>query len=90
MRGELPPMWLEQLTIAVVERDFAKIEKLLEEIPALEADELQKVANILNNMTEHFEQKKEVLGASMRQMKKNIDFLNATQAKRAHRIDIKS
>ncbi|MFT7860993.1 MAG: hypothetical protein ABXS93_08650 [Sulfurimonas sp.] len=83
-------MWLDQLTVAVLERNSTEVEKLLENIPALERDEALKAAGLLQNLSEYLTQQRDETALEMRQLKKNIDFLNATEPEAKPKLDIKS
>ena len=84
-------MWLNQLKIAVVQKDVALLGSLLEEIPTLEdAKEIEQARFLLKEATEIVQKLKDDTAASMVQMKKNIDFLNSTKSDKTSKFDITS
>ncbi len=84
-------MWLNQLKIAVVQKDVALLGSLLEEIPTLEdAKEIEQARFLLKEATEIVQKLKDDTAASMVQMKKNIDFLNSTKVDKTSKFDITS
>ena len=84
-------MWLNQLKIAVVQKDVALLGSLLEEIPTLEdAKEIEEARFLLKEATEIVQKLKDDTAASMVQMKKNIDFLNSTKVDKTSKFDITS
>jgi len=84
-------MWLSELKIAVIEKDTDKINSLLDNLPDLKTKEeseeaiylLKEASNILHTL-------KDETASTMRQMKKNIDFLKSTQEKAPSKLDLKS
>jgi len=84
-------MWLKQLKIAVVQKDVELLSSLLEDIPALEdAKDIETAVYLLKEAGNIMQTLKEETKASMVQMKKNIDFLNATTANKTAKFDITS
>ena len=89
MHGERQQVWLNQLKIAIVEQDIPQLESLMDDLPALQKKEdidsalclLQEAITLVSNLRDNTR-------ASMMQMKKNIDFLNATQANKTSKFDI--
>ncbi len=89
MLGEKLRMWLKKLKIAVVQKDTKSLEVLLDDIPTLEdAKEIEKARYLLQEAQKIVQNLKDETGASMAQMKKNIDFLNATTANKPAQFDI--
>ncbi len=84
-------MWLNSLKIAIIEQDTEKMAQLMDTLPQLEKEEDITSALILIS-----EAKKLVVALrddtalSMRQMKKNIDFLESTQRPHTAKLDISS
>lgn len=84
-------MWLNQLKIAIVEKDIDTLNILLEDIPQLEKAEdidsaiclLKEAESLIMNLQNDTE-------IAMKQMKKNIDYLKSTQENKTASIDIKS
>jgi len=84
-------MWLNQLKIAVVQKDIDQIDKLLEDIPTLNnTKEMKEAASLLQEATKIVEKLKDETATSMQQMKKNIDFLNSATANKTAKFDITS
>ncbi|MCK4737710.1 MAG: hypothetical protein KAT10_04050 [Sulfurimonas sp.] len=84
-------MWLSKLKIAIVEKDTDVLDKLLDEVPkftdvadAKEAMYLLREASILIHTL------KDETSSSIKQIKKNIDFLSSTEAPKISKLDIKS
>ena len=84
-------MWLKQLKIAVVQKDVALLSSLLEDVPALEdAKDIETAVYLLKEATDIMQTLQKETKASMIQMKKNMDFLNATTADKTAKFDITS
>jgi len=84
-------MWLKQLKIAVVQKDVALLSSLLEDVPALEdAKDIETAVYLLKEATNIMQTLQKETKASMIQMKKNMDFLNATTADKTAKFDITS
>jgi hypothetical protein len=84
-------MWLNSLKIAIVEKDTEKLNKLLDNLPKLEKkEEIEEAIYLLKGANEMVSNLKDKTSASMKQMKKNMDFLNSTQSANTSRFDIKS
>ncbi len=84
-------MWLKQLKIAVVQKDVDKIEKLLNDLPKLDdAKKIEEALYLLDEATKIVQELKDETAASMVQMKKNIDFLNSTEANKTAKFDVTS
>ena len=84
-------MWLTSLKIAIVEKNTDKINKLLDELPQLEDKaDIEQAIYLLREASELVHTLKDKTSASMKQMKKNIDFLKSTQVQTTNKLDIKS
>jgi len=84
-------MWLANLKIAIIEKNTDKLSKLMEDIPQLEKkEEIDQAIYLLKEATELVQSLQNKTSASMKQMKKNIDFLKSTEHKTSNRLDIKS
>jgi len=84
-------MWLNQLKIAIIEKNVDKLSELMDNLPQLQKqDEIQQAIYLIKEATSLVQGLKDSTGASMAQMKKNINFLNSTQALRSNKFDIKS
>jgi hypothetical protein len=83
-------MWLNQLKIAIVEKNTDKLDKLFNDIPELQTqEEIAQALTLTQEATSLVSNLKNETSLSMKQMKKNIDFLKSTQAPRSSRLDIK-
>jgi hypothetical protein len=84
-------MWLNQLKIAVVQQDVELLNKLIEDIPTFDdGDKIEEALYLLKEATEIVEGLKDETAESMKQMKKNIDFLNSATADKTAKFDITS
>ncbi|WP_297484104.1 hypothetical protein [Sulfurimonas sp.] len=82
-------MWLKKLKIAVIQKDTKSLDVLLDDIPALEdAKEIEEALYLLQEAQKIVQTLKDETASSMLQMKKNIDFLNATTANKTAKFDI--
>jgi len=84
-------MWLNKLKIALIEKNLDNLAALMEDIPQLSGKkEMEEALYLIKSATELVESLKEETATSMKKMKKNINFLKATQAPVMGRLDIKS
>jgi len=84
-------MWLNQLKIAIVEKNTDNLNKLIDDIPTLEdIDDINQAIYLLREASELVHTLKDDTSARMKQMKKNLDFLKATERKKKSTLDIKS
>ena len=84
-------MWLNNLKIAIVEKNTDKINKLLDDLPQLEkADEIEEAIYLLREASELIHTLQDETSHSMRQIKKNLQFLRSTEIPTSKRLDIKS
>ena len=91
MHGERQQMWLNQLKSALVMRDVEKISYLLETKPQnLNVKEMQEVSFLLREAAKIATDLRDETAKTMQQVKKNIDFLNATESKATQKLDITS
>ncbi len=89
--GEKPQMWLIKLKIAVVEKNPDALSKLLEDVPQLESQkEVEEALYLLRAATSLMNKLKDETQASMKQIKKNLDFLRSTDISAPKRLDIRS
>ena len=73
-------MWLKQLKIAIIEKNTNKLNELMDSLPQLEnTEEIEEALYLIKEASELVYTLKDETSVSMRQMKKNIDFLNSTQ-----------
>lgn len=84
-------MWLNELKIAVVEKNIDKINKLMDNLPPLEKkEEIEQAIYLLKEATNLLQGLQDDTQVSMIQMKKNITFLQATERQKTSNLDIKS
>jgi hypothetical protein len=84
-------VWLNQLKVAVVQKDLELLARLLDDIPAFEdAKEIEQAQFLIKEATLLVQKLKDDTAASMVQMKKNIDFLNSTKVDKTSKFDITS
>jgi len=87
--GEKRRMWLNQLKIAIVQKDVELLDSLLQDIPQLQDEkEIESALYLLQEATVLLQTFKEEAASSMQQIKKNLDFLNSTEAKKTAKFDI--
>jgi hypothetical protein len=83
-------MWLKKLKIAVVQKDLESLSALLKNIPTLsDAQEIQEATYLLAQAKSEVASLQEKISNSMKQMKKNIDFLKSTRGPSSNRLDKK-
>ena len=84
-------MWLNNLKIAIVEKNTDKINELLDDLPQLEkAEEIEEAIYLLREASELIHTLQDETSHSMRQIKKNLQFLRSTEIPTSKRLDIKS
>ncbi len=84
-------MWLNKLKIAIIEKDPNALSKLLDDIPQLEdPKEIEEAIYLLKEATVLMNNLKDETKASMKQIKKNLDFLRSTDIPTSKKLDIKS
>ena len=84
-------MWLTSLKVAIVERNTDRLNELMDDIPQLEKEEdIEQAIYLLKEATELVQKLQNETSVSMKQMKKNIDFLKSTQHRTSNRLDIRS
>lgn len=82
-------MWLNQLKVAIVQKDVELLDSLLQDIPQLQDEkEIESALYLLQETTVLLQNLKEEAASSMQQIKKNLDFLNSTEAKKTAKFDI--
>ncbi len=83
-------MWLNNLKIAIIEKDTDKINKLLDNLPELEkAQEIEEAIYLLREASELLHTLKDETSRSMAQIKKNLQFLRSTDIPTSKKLDIK-
>jgi len=90
MRGERAQMWLNKLKIAIIEKNVDLLGELADDIPQLtDAKEIQEAIYLLREASELVHALKDKTSDSMKQIKKNIDFLRSTEIPTSTKLDIK-
>jgi hypothetical protein len=83
-------MWLNDLEIAIIERDAEKIGALMDVTPKFaNAKEIEKGQYLLAEAAKVIYELKEETSGVMQKLKKNIDFLKSTSEKKNSRLDVK-
>ena len=83
-------MWLNKLKIAIIEKNPNALGKLLDDIPQLQSSkEIEEAIYLLKEATSLVESLKDETKASMKQIKKNLDFLRSTDIPTSNKLDIK-
>jgi len=84
-------MWLNELKIAIIEKNTDKLNTLMDSLPELsDAKEINQALHLLKEATSLVEGLRDATEASMIQMKKNIKFLKSTQAPTVSKLDVSS
>lgn len=84
-------MWLANLKIAIIEKNTDKLKELMDDIPQLEEKKnIEEALYLIKEASELVHKLKDETAKSMRQMKKNIDFLKSTEHKTSNRLDVTS
>jgi len=84
-------MWLTNLKIAIIEKDTDKLNKLMDELPQLKKkEEIEQAVYLLKEASELVNILKDETANSMKQIKKNLQFLHSTDTQAPRQLDIKS
>lgn len=84
-------MWLTSIKIAIIEKNTDKLNLLLEESPKFEnKQDIEEAMYLLREASELVHTLKDETATSMKQIKKNLDFLKSTQNPAPNTLDIKS
>lgn len=84
-------MWLRSLEIALVEKNIDAIDSLLKESVAFEnVEEMQRAQYLLLEASKLIGGLKDQTASTMKQLKKNLDFLKVSEQKSPNRLDIRS
>ncbi|MDD5400659.1 MAG: hypothetical protein PHQ93_05670 [Sulfurimonas sp.] len=82
-------MWLEELQIAIIEKDAQKIDELVS-VPLKfdTTDEMKSAMYLLAEASKLLHELKEETNQTMIQLRKNINFLNSTQEQTPSKFDV--
>jgi hypothetical protein len=84
-------MWLTKFKIAIIEKNPDALNKLLDDIPQLQSPkEIEEAVYLLKEATALVNNLKDETKASMKQIKKNLDFLRSTDIPTSKKLDIRS
>ncbi|MFA5455746.1 MAG: hypothetical protein WC272_10575 [Sulfurimonas sp.] len=84
-------MWLTKLKIAIIEKNPDALGKLLDEVPQLGSQkEIEEALYLLKEATALMNTLKDETKASMKLIKKNLDFLRSTDIPTSKKLDIRS
>lgn len=84
-------MWLNKLKIAIVERNTNALGGLLSNVPQLKSQkEMQEALCLLREAVALMNDLKDETSASMKQIKKNLDFLRSSDFSTSKKLDIRS
>ena len=83
-------MWINKLQIATIERDAEAIDALMQETPKFETTkEIERAMYLLREAMELLYTLKDETALTLKQLKKNIDFLKSTQEQTHNRLDVR-
>jgi len=84
-------MWLNKLKIAIIEKNADAINELMDNLPQLkDKKEIEEAVYLLKEAVSLMHTLKNETSASMKQIKKNLDFLCSTDIHTSKRLDILS
>ena len=82
-------MWLDELKIAIVEKNIDKFGELMDNLPQLEKQEdIESALYLINEARSIVEGLRDDTLTSLLQIKKNIDFLKSTQSGASSKFDV--
>jgi len=84
-------MWNDEFKIALIEKDTQRLEELVNvELKFDTFEEIEEAMYLIKEANRLFTKLKDETAVSLNQLKKNIDFLKATQSPFKNRLDITS
>ena len=82
-------MWLKEFKIALIQQDTEKLDTLLDTLPQLEdPQEIEQALYLIKEATKLVSSLRDETQSAMRQMKKNIDFLDSAASPRVSKFDV--
>ena len=89
--GEKLQMWLNSLKIAIAEKNSDKLNVLLDQTPDLSNKaEIEEGMYLLREAFAIVHNLKDETSSSMKQIKKNLNFLKSNEPQKSPKLDIKS
>jgi len=89
--GEKQHMWITKLKIALVQKNIDQIKGLVNEVPKFDdVKDVKEAMYLLKEATELLFTLQGETESSMKQIKKNLDFLKSTAPQQTTKLDIKS
>jgi len=83
-------MWIKKLQIAIIEKDADAIDALMKEtLEFKDKKDIETAMYLLREAMELIYTLKDETAFTIRQLKKNIDFLKSTQAQTHSRLDVR-
>jgi len=83
-------MWLNKLQIAIIEKNTDALDKLLDTMPSFEnKKDMESAAYLLREALELLYTLKDATSSTMKQLKKNISFIQSTAPQQKNKFDIK-
>lgn len=84
-------MWLTKLKIAIIEKNADALNGLMEDLPQLkDKKEIEEAIYLLKEADRLIHTLKDETSASMKQIKKNLDFLRSNDIPTSKKLDIRS
>jgi hypothetical protein len=82
-------MWLNEFKVALVTKDIAKLQNLMDTIPKFDSvEEMQEALFLINDARKIVTALKQQTILDMKKIKQNINFLEATHIQSTPKIDI--
>lgn len=89
--GERQLMWLTKLKIAIIEKNADALNGLMDDVPQLkDKKEIEEAIYLLKEADRLIHTLKDATSASMKQIKKNLDFLRSNDIPISKKLDIRS
>ena len=89
--GEKVQMWLKELKVSIANQDTDTIDKLLNDMPQFsELAKMKEAMYLLKEASALAQKLQDETSASMKQIKRNINFIKSTQVSTSTTLDISS